>query len=156
MARKKRDAYRSLIKSRLINLYGNKCYYCNETLSYNKLTFDHIYPKSKYLKNGNVTVSNCVLACQPCNIEKGDNVIPIEEFRKFKMGNKYFKFKSPHKPKIHEPESKENTEYARNVKYPENPIVKRQMTMERFIEDLVNYTTKKINIVLYNSLALKI
>jgi 5-methylcytosine-specific restriction endonuclease McrA len=44
---------------------GKKCHYCNKKGH----TIDHIIPKSK---GGITTPTNCVCACEPCNIKKGN------------------------------------------------------------------------------------
>ena len=46
---------------------GFKCAYCGT--SREKLTIDHIIPKSK---GGKATFENCVSSCKPCNNIKGD------------------------------------------------------------------------------------
>lgn len=48
------------------------CLYCNEQLPHrNKCTVDHIIPISK---GGRNVWENCVTACGPCNVEKGDKL----------------------------------------------------------------------------------
>jgi 5-methylcytosine-specific restriction endonuclease McrA len=44
-----------------------KCVYCGTNKQ--RLTIDHIIPKSR---GGKSTFENCVAACKPCNIKKGD------------------------------------------------------------------------------------
>jgi 5-methylcytosine-specific restriction endonuclease McrA len=46
---------------------GFKCAYCGTERQ--KLTIDHIIPKSK---GGKATFENCVTSCKPCNNVKGD------------------------------------------------------------------------------------
>lgn len=46
---------------------GFKCAYCGTPKR--RLTIDHIIPKSK---GGKSNFENCVAACKPCNIQKGD------------------------------------------------------------------------------------
>ena len=46
---------------------GFKCAYCGTERQ--KLTIDHIIPKSK---GGKATFENCVTSCKPCNNIKGD------------------------------------------------------------------------------------
>ena len=71
-----------------------KCAYCGTTKM--RLTIDHIIPKSR---GGHSTFENCVAACKPCNIKKGDqtpreakmflNVRPVQptisEFLRLKL-----------------------------------------------------------------------
>ncbi len=54
------------------NLYrrdGYTCQYCTTRFPYDKLTMDHILPKSK---GGRTNWCNCVVACGPCNRRKAD------------------------------------------------------------------------------------
>lgn len=45
------------------------CQYCNETPGSNKLTFDHVLPRSR----GGITEwNNIVACCYPCNFRKAD------------------------------------------------------------------------------------
>lgn len=46
-----------------------RCYYCGSRFSIRKMTKDHLVPKGK---GGSDSLSNYVLACYPCNHEKGD------------------------------------------------------------------------------------
>ncbi len=46
---------------------GFRCAYCGG--SQNRLTVDHIIPKSR---NGETSFENCVAACKPCNNRKGN------------------------------------------------------------------------------------
>jgi 5-methylcytosine-specific restriction endonuclease McrA len=71
-----------------------KCAYCGTAKM--RLTIDHIIPKSR---GGQSTFENCVAACKPCNIKKGDqtpreakmflNVRPVQptisEFLRLKL-----------------------------------------------------------------------
>jgi len=73
-----------------------KCAYCGTTKM--RLTIDHLIPKSR---GGQSTFENCVAACKPCNIKKGDqtpreakmflNVRPVQptisEFLRIKFEN---------------------------------------------------------------------
>lgn len=54
------------------NLYArdkNTCQFCGVKLPSSELTMDHVVPKSK---GGKVTWTNIVLACAPCNLQKGN------------------------------------------------------------------------------------
>ena len=48
------------------------CAYCGDVHEPNKLTIDHVHPKSKGGKN---TWANCVTACKPCNLRKGSKTL---------------------------------------------------------------------------------
>jgi hypothetical protein len=45
------------------------CSYCQQVISYEEATNDHIIPSSK---GGITSWENCTLACKPCNNKKGD------------------------------------------------------------------------------------
>jgi HNH endonuclease len=47
----------------------NLCAYCGEHHDSKNLTIDHVHPKSRGGKN---TWVNCVTACKPCNMRKGN------------------------------------------------------------------------------------
>lgn len=66
----------------------NQCQYCGKSLPKNKLTLDHIYPKSR---GGQNTWLNLVAACKKCNQKKGDRT-PKEANMKL--------IAKPKKPKI--------------------------------------------------------
>tara|TARA_B100000212_G_C27354201_1_gene525066 strand:- start:757 stop:1290 length:534 start_codon:yes stop_codon:yes gene_type:complete len=51
---------------------NNQCQYCSKQLSSEKLTLDHIIPKSKGGKN---TWDNLVAACKKCNQKKGNKTL---------------------------------------------------------------------------------
>lgn len=44
------------------------CYYCGEKFAARDLTMDHVVPVAR---GGKSTKKNCVVACKPCNAEKG-------------------------------------------------------------------------------------
>lgn len=71
------------LKVKLVEQYGLCCYYCGEYFEYDRLTLDHIFPRSK---GGKDSLGNLVLACYACNREKNDTVISIEEFKNKKQG----------------------------------------------------------------------
>jgi 5-methylcytosine-specific restriction endonuclease McrA len=48
---------------------GGRCQYCLEKFPVSKLTFDHIFPKSR---GGETTWENVVCACRACNMGKGN------------------------------------------------------------------------------------
>lgn len=47
------------------------CYYCNCKLAIHEATVDHVVPLSR---GGAPGIENCVLACEPCNNKKGNNL----------------------------------------------------------------------------------
>ncbi len=47
---------------------GNKCQYCHKTFPTEKLTIDHVFPKSR---GGKKTWTNLVASCKKCNQKKG-------------------------------------------------------------------------------------
>tara|TARA_Y100001937_G_scaffold123596_1_gene186716 strand:- start:687 stop:1226 length:540 start_codon:yes stop_codon:yes gene_type:complete len=53
----------------IITRDDNTCQYCGKEFPSNKLTLDHLIPKSKGGKN---TWENLVTACKKCNQKKGD------------------------------------------------------------------------------------
>lgn len=50
------------------------CQYCGHVFNENKLTLDHVHPKSR---GGKSDWQNLVAACQPCNLKKADRT-PVE------------------------------------------------------------------------------
>ena len=58
-------------KNRIYQMDKGYCQYCFKKLTYEESTIDHILPKNKGGGNGR---DNLVLACQPCNQEKDDNL----------------------------------------------------------------------------------
>ena len=55
----------------LIDRDGAKCAACGRPVDYNRLTMDHIYPRSK---GGCDCRANLQLLCQPCNVRKDDKI----------------------------------------------------------------------------------
>lgn len=54
------------------------CQYCHEKFPSNKLTYDHVIPKSKWNQDGNPTSwTNIVTSCLSCNSKKG-NKTPLQ------------------------------------------------------------------------------
>lgn len=56
-------------------MYGSKCWWCQEGLPENKLTIDHLVPKSH---KGSNSLENLRLACLPCNNDRGNSLYPPE------------------------------------------------------------------------------
>lgn len=57
------------------NLYrrdGFRCQYCGRRQPSNELSIDHVVPRSR---GGRTTWDNCVLACIPCNVRKGNKML---------------------------------------------------------------------------------
>ena len=48
---------------------GFRCQYCDTKFSAGKLTFDHVFPRSR---GGQTSWDNIVTSCEPCNRIKGD------------------------------------------------------------------------------------
>ena len=72
----------------LYALCNGKCSYCGKALNFDNATIDHVKPLSSFKedekKDGKTSLlSNLLLACQPCNFEKGN--MTLEEYRKAKM-----------------------------------------------------------------------
>jgi len=77
-----------------------KCLYCGISLESRHATLDHVHPVSK---GGTTTWENCVTACGPCNVAKGDRT---------KMKPKF----KPYKPTYYELVNKRKKQYF-NVKH---------------------------------------
>lgn len=136
---KKLTAKKYEVKYDLVRVYGCRCYYCDNYFPITKLTLDHIYPLSKQQKR-KTTVSTCVLACFPCNRRKWDRVISIEDFRKEVMGDKYYPMDDKYfvaKPVVQKVRKhRKFDQYAHDIKYPENPIVKHNMTLKELLRKI--------------------
>ncbi|BAY45332.1 hypothetical protein SAMD00079811_29350 [Scytonema sp. HK-05] len=63
------------VREYLLEKWGRCCAYCNS--SGVPLQIDHIKPKSK---GGSDRISNLTLACERCNLAKGNK--PVEDFLK--------------------------------------------------------------------------
>lgn len=113
-------------KEKLAEIYGCKCYYCDQDIDFTSLTIDHIYPK---ILGGKSDIRNYVLSCLKCNSLKSQSVVSIEDFRKEMMGASYYPFglkKVEKEKEISIPKKKEpkfKPEYAHNIVYPENILV---------------------------------
>jgi 5-methylcytosine-specific restriction endonuclease McrA len=60
------------VKFSRINLYARddyRCQYCGEQCAIDRLTYDHVVPRSR---GGRTTWDNIVSCCYPCNAEKAD------------------------------------------------------------------------------------
>lgn len=58
---------RACSRKRIYQRDNYQCMYCNDKLSSEELTIDHIIPRSQ---GGTTTWENCVLACFDCNMKK--------------------------------------------------------------------------------------
>lgn len=67
-------------KAKLFFRERGKCFYCSRSLNIKCATFDHIIPRSK---GGGFYAGNLVIACLPCNGERGDG--DAAEFLRRKM-----------------------------------------------------------------------
>jgi 5-methylcytosine-specific restriction endonuclease McrA len=69
------------LKFRLHGRMRSRCAYCGRKLQWHESTLDHFFPRSK---GGGMHETNAVLACEPCNVAKGDRVFEtIEEAVRF-------------------------------------------------------------------------
>ncbi len=60
------------LKKMFLDVYGNKCTYCDKILTFRNIACDHIIPLSK---GGDSVVKNLQLICKTCNTRKG----PLDE-----------------------------------------------------------------------------
>ncbi len=67
--------YKKYVKAKkeLVALHGEKCTYCGDSVPFNKLHLDHVYPKAL---GGRDYKSNLKLACIKCNSSKGNLTLP--------------------------------------------------------------------------------
>src|SRR5690606_12093917 len=60
------------VKFSRVNVFArdeHRCQYCGQRLAANKLTYDHVIPRSA---GGRTEWTNIVTACRPCNARKAD------------------------------------------------------------------------------------
>ena len=62
----------------IIRRDNSQCQYCTIPLHPKDVTIDHVHPKSKGGKN---SFYNCVVACSPCNLQKGDRTLNESGFK---------------------------------------------------------------------------
>ena len=60
-------------KAQLLNEYGLRCWWCGCCLPAEKLTIDHLKPKSK---GGSNSLENLRLSCFQCNNSRGNSLFP--------------------------------------------------------------------------------
>jgi hypothetical protein len=58
------------VRKSLCNRDGERCHYCGDPLTPETSTVDHKVPRAH---GGANDLTNLVLACQPCNAEKGEH-----------------------------------------------------------------------------------
>ncbi|MFQ6072787.1 MAG: RNA-guided endonuclease IscB, partial [Methanosarcinales archaeon] len=79
------------IKQYLLTRYGHKCVYCKGKSGDKYLEIEHVIPKSK---GGTDRVSNLVIACKTCNMQKGNKTAAEFGFPNIqKQANKHKDFK---------------------------------------------------------------
>ncbi len=61
---------------RAFAVHGGTCFYCKAAVASEHLTLDHVEPRAH---GGSQSFQNLVIACRPCNRDKGER--PIELFR---------------------------------------------------------------------------
>lgn len=60
-------------KYRLIDIFGSYCWWCGKSMSIDKLTIEHVLPKSR---GGSNSFENLKLACLTCNRSRGNSLFP--------------------------------------------------------------------------------
>jgi 5-methylcytosine-specific restriction endonuclease McrA len=65
-------------KAQLISEFGSRCWWCSCCLPEEKLTLDHLKPKSR---GGSNSLENLRLACFPCNNSRGNSLYPPQQLR---------------------------------------------------------------------------
>lgn len=80
--RRKRNRFGNLVRPRLVEEQGGRCFYCLHSLSYMTAVLEHKTPLSR---GGHDTFSNLVAACQACDKEKG--TMTAEEYLRLKWGD---------------------------------------------------------------------
>ncbi len=79
MERKKSGDRKRALKHATMRDCSRRCVYCGSFLEYAAATLDHVYPRAK---GGPHHAGNLVVACAPCNRNKGD-LLPREYFLRF-------------------------------------------------------------------------
>lgn len=60
-------------KHKLVDLYGSCCWWCRQYIPIDKLTIEHVLPKSR---GGSNSFENLKLACFSCNNKRGNSLFP--------------------------------------------------------------------------------
>jgi 5-methylcytosine-specific restriction endonuclease McrA len=63
-------------KAQLLSEYDSRCWWCGCYLPSEKLTIDHLKPKSR---GGSNSLENLRLACFKCNNSRGDSLYPPQQ-----------------------------------------------------------------------------
>lgn len=65
---KRSSTWKKAVRAKIAKRSGQKCHYCRRPFAMDDLTIDHRIPISC---GGTNVKGNLVLACEPCNKEKG-------------------------------------------------------------------------------------
>ncbi len=68
-------------KDQLVKEYGSCCYWCRCDFPAEKLTLDHLKPRSR---GGSDSLENLRLACFPCNNSRENSLYPPQSFSVYK------------------------------------------------------------------------
>ncbi|MEH1985657.1 MULTISPECIES: HNH endonuclease [unclassified Nostoc] len=60
-------------KQQLSDLYGSSCWWCRQNIPQQKLTIEHLLPKSR---GGSNSFENLRLSCFSCNNSRGNSLYP--------------------------------------------------------------------------------
>jgi len=60
-------------KHQLVDEYGSYCWWCGNSMLIDKLTIEHLRPKSR---GGSNSLENLRLACLTCNRSRGNSLFP--------------------------------------------------------------------------------
>jgi 5-methylcytosine-specific restriction endonuclease McrA len=60
-------------KQKLLDEFGSLCFWCGRKFPLDKLTLDHLKPKSR---GGSNSDENLRLTCCPCNQSRGNSLFP--------------------------------------------------------------------------------
>jgi len=100
MVRRKRKKGIAFSKKNILRRDNFTCQYCG--YSQNILTVDHVRPKSR---GGKTNWTNVVVACKPCNLKKGNQILQETGMRLRKPPSKpdflFFHFSIPSGPESH-------------------------------------------------------
>lgn len=64
--------YKPFTRKNVYERDGGKCQFCGHDVSLNKMTFDHVVPRSK---NGKTSWNNIVCSCLKCNTKKANKTL---------------------------------------------------------------------------------
>ena len=60
-------------RQKLLQMYGNYCWWCGKQMKKSERTIEHLIPKSR---GGSNSLSNLRLACFTCNNSRGNSLLP--------------------------------------------------------------------------------